>query len=226
MPVLENLVVPLEYVVHRGSLHTADTRGEAMAILQRIGLADKADTPSNRLTQVELRKLELARAMAARPRLLISDEAMAGLSSSEVDEILKILFELNESGITIIMIEHIMHAVMRFSQARDVPRRRQDHLRGHAGRDGGEPAKSSGPTLALRLSVDGVEAGYGAVRALHGVSLDIAEGETVVLLGTNGNGKSTLMRCFMGAVRPTRGEITLEMDGRSTTSSACPPRRS
>jgi branched-chain amino acid transport system ATP-binding protein len=116
MPVLENLIVPLEYVVHRGSLHTADTHGEAMAILQRIGLADKAETPSNQLTQVELRKLELARAMAARPRLLISDEAMAGLSSSEVDEILKILFQLNEAGITIIMIEHIMHAVMRFSQ--------------------------------------------------------------------------------------------------------------
>ena len=116
MPVLENLVVPLEYVVHRGSLHTADTRGEAMAILRQMGLADKAETPSNQLTQVELRKLELARAMAARPRLLISDEAMAGLSSSEVDEILKILFQLNEAGITIIMIEHIMHAVMRFSQ--------------------------------------------------------------------------------------------------------------
>ena len=116
MPVVENLVVPLEYVVHRGSLHKADTHAEAIEILRKIGLADKAETPSNRLTQVELRKLELARAMAARPRLLISDEAMAGLSSSEIDEILKILFQLNESGITIIMIEHIMHAVMRFSQ--------------------------------------------------------------------------------------------------------------
>ena len=69
--------------------------------------------------------------------------------------------------------------------------------------------------MALRLSVKDVEAGYGAVRALHGVSLDIDEGETVVLLGTNGNGKSTLMRCLMGAVRPTRGDITLEMDGRT-----------
>jgi branched-chain amino acid transport system ATP-binding protein len=88
----------------------------AMAILSDIGLADKADTPSSRLTQVELRKLELARAMAARPRLLISDEAMAGLSGSEVDEVLAILFRLNQGGITIIMIEHIMQAVMRFSQ--------------------------------------------------------------------------------------------------------------
>lgn len=116
MSVLENLVVPLEYVVHRGSLHAADTRAEAMQILEIMGLADKADTPSSRLTQVELRKLELARAMASRPRLLISDEAMAGLSSTEVEEVLAILRKLNDSGITIIMIEHIMYAVMRFSQ--------------------------------------------------------------------------------------------------------------
>jgi branched-chain amino acid transport system ATP-binding protein len=116
MSVLENLIVPLEYVVHRRSLHTADTRGEAMEILRSMGLADKADTPSNRLTQVELRKLELARAMASGPRLLISDEAMAGLSSTEVEEVLAILRKLNDSGITIIMIEHIMRAVMGFSQ--------------------------------------------------------------------------------------------------------------
>jgi len=120
MSVLENLIVPLEFVVHRGSLSQslkrADTRAEAMEILGKIGLADKAQTPSSRLSQVELRKLELARAMAARPRLLISDEAMAGLSSNEVAEVLEILFRLNETGITIIMIEHIMQAVMRFSQ--------------------------------------------------------------------------------------------------------------
>jgi branched-chain amino acid transport system ATP-binding protein len=116
MSVLENLEVPLEYVAHRGPLHTADTRGEAMQILEAMGLADKATTPSNRLTQVELRKLELARAMAARPRLLISDEAMAGLSSAEVEEVLAILGRLNDTGIAIIMIEHIMRAVMRFSQ--------------------------------------------------------------------------------------------------------------
>ena len=116
MSVLENLVVPLEYVVHRGSLHIADTESEAMEILRGIGLADKAATPSNRLSQVELRKLELARAMAARPRLLISDEAMAGLSSNEISEVLEILFKLNATGITIVMIEHIMQAVMKFSQ--------------------------------------------------------------------------------------------------------------
>jgi branched-chain amino acid transport system ATP-binding protein len=65
--------------------------------------------------------------------------------------------------------------------------------------------------LALELAIDGVEAGYRAVRALHGVSLRISQGETVALLGTNGNGKSTLMKCVMGMVRPTRGTVSLTM---------------
>jgi branched-chain amino acid transport system ATP-binding protein len=113
MSVLENLMVPLQYVVHQSEKASRDS---ALAVLEMMGLADKAETQSSQLSQVELRKLELARAMAARPRLLISDEAMAGLSGSEVEEVLKILFELNAQGITIIMIEHIMQAVMRFSQ--------------------------------------------------------------------------------------------------------------
>jgi branched-chain amino acid transport system ATP-binding protein len=113
MSVLENLLVPSAYVVH---LTDAEGEAQAMEILGSMGLAGKARLHANQLSQVELRKLELARAMAAKPKLLISDEAMAGLSGSEVDEVLAILFKLNGSGITIIMIEHIMQAVMRFSQ--------------------------------------------------------------------------------------------------------------
>jgi branched-chain amino acid transport system ATP-binding protein len=94
----------------------ADGEARAMQLLRHIGLADKAKAHASQLSQVELRKLELARAMASQPKLLISDEAMAGLAGNEIDEVLAILFKLNESGITIIMIEHIMQAVMRFSQ--------------------------------------------------------------------------------------------------------------
>jgi len=115
MTVLENLCIPLEYAAHAHS-HGADVAKEAMEILDLIGLAPKARITPSGLTQIEMRKLELARAMAARPKLLISDEAMAGLSSAEVDDILEILFALNARGITIIMIEHIMRAVMRFSE--------------------------------------------------------------------------------------------------------------
>jgi len=113
MTVLENLMVALDF-----SAAATDRQEEeaAMSILQRMGLAAKAHAPSDALSQVELRKMELARAMAVRPKLLISDEAMAGLSSSEVDEVLDLLISLGEEDITIIMIEHIMQAVMRFSE--------------------------------------------------------------------------------------------------------------
>jgi branched-chain amino acid transport system ATP-binding protein len=66
--------------------------------------------------------------------------------------------------------------------------------------------------LAFNLKIDSVDAGYGAVRALHGVSVEVRTGETVALLGTNGNGKSTLMKCIMGMVRPTKGSVLLEIE--------------
>ena len=68
--------------------------------------------------------------------------------------------------------------------------------------------------MANSLTLTGIEAGYGAVRILHGVSLTVGGGETVALLGTNGNGKSTLMKCVMGMVRPSAGSIVAEIDGK------------
>jgi branched-chain amino acid transport system ATP-binding protein len=116
MSVVDNVAVPLEYVVHRHSLHLADVHAEATAILERMGLAARAADPASGLSQVELRKLELARALAARPALLILDEVMAGLSAVEVDEVLGLVLKLSEQGVTILMVEHIMRAIMKFSQ--------------------------------------------------------------------------------------------------------------
>jgi branched-chain amino acid transport system ATP-binding protein len=67
--------------------------------------------------------------------------------------------------------------------------------------------------VTLSLRIEKVDAGYGAVRALHGVSIEVGNAETVALLGTNGNGKSTLLKCVMGMVRPTHGSVMLELDG-------------
>ena len=67
--------------------------------------------------------------------------------------------------------------------------------------------------MASKLVVDGLEAGYGAVRVLHGVSIRVEDGESVVLLGSNGNGKSTLIKCIMGIVPPSAGTIRFERDG-------------
>jgi len=111
MSVLENLLVPLDYL-EGGKNEIEHARG----ILATVGLQPRADDPAESLTHLELRKLELARALAAEPQLLIADEVMAGLSEPEIDEVLEILFALNTRGVTVIMIEHIMHAIMRFSK--------------------------------------------------------------------------------------------------------------
>ena len=66
------------------------------------------------------------------------------------------------------------------------------------------------------ITVKDVEAGYGSVHVLHGVSINVSDGETVVLLGSNGNGKSTLIKCITGLVEPSSGEITAELDGVTT----------
>ncbi len=119
LTVAENIRVPLLYTV-RLRRDVAQTREElehrCHEVLGLVGLEHKAKKLPKDLTQVEMRKLELARAMAAEPKLLIADEAMAGLSESEVKDIVALLIRLNERGITIILIEHIMTAVMSFSQ--------------------------------------------------------------------------------------------------------------
>jgi branched-chain amino acid transport system ATP-binding protein len=115
---VDNLRIPLLYTVnarHGAHLSAAAIDERCRALLADVGLADKALHLPRDLTQVEMRKLELARAVASAPRLLFADEAMAGLSPSEVEEILLVLFRLNEQGITIVLIEHIMRAVMSFS---------------------------------------------------------------------------------------------------------------
>jgi len=116
---LDNIRIPLIYTVaaragaHR---HAREIEGRCTDLLNEVGLHHKARHLPRELTQVEMRKLELARAMAAEPKLLIADEAMAGLTHSEIEDILVLLVRLNEQGVTIILIEHIMRAVMSFSQ--------------------------------------------------------------------------------------------------------------
>jgi len=77
--------------------------------------------------------------------------------------------------------------------------------------------------LALSLAINDVDAGYGAVKALRGVSIHVEAGETVALLGTNGNGKSTLMKCVAGLVRPRRGGVSLTIDGNAHDLTKLPP---
>ena len=113
LTIRQNIEIPLMFAVGEHDRDKIAPRAEE--IIVSVGLGDRLDQMPRTLSQVELRKLELARALAAHPRVLIADEAMAGLSDSEVDEILDLLVKLNEEGIAIILIEHIMRAVVRFS---------------------------------------------------------------------------------------------------------------
>jgi len=114
LSVQENVEVPLRFAVGHTSARAISEA--AQVILDQVGLSAKADLSPKGLTQVDLRKLELGRALAARPKILVADEVMAGLSDSEVDEILALLNRLSAEGISILLIEHIMRAVMMFSQ--------------------------------------------------------------------------------------------------------------
>ena len=119
LTVAENLRIPLLYAVAaRGGerLRPAAIDLRCEELLGMVGLAGKARSMPRDLTQIEMRTLELARALASAPKLLIADEAMAGLSNAEIDDILALLDRLSRERITIILIEHIMRAVMSFSQ--------------------------------------------------------------------------------------------------------------
>ena len=142
----DNLRIPLLYTVHArmGPLRSAgDLDARCHELLDMFGLANKAKHLPRDLTQVEMRKLELARAMAAEPKLLIADESMAGLSHSEIDDILALLARLNERGISIILIEHIMSAVMKFSQRPAVITQSQ-----------GSPANLASRTMPMKLALE------------------------------------------------------------------------
>ena len=113
LSVLDNVVV--------GALvrtkHVAEARALAERTLERLGLGPKRDLPSSSLTLPDRKRLEVARALATRPRLLLLDEVMAGLRPTETDQMVEVFRDLNRAdGLTILLIEHVMRAVMALAQ--------------------------------------------------------------------------------------------------------------
>lgn len=109
MTVLENVLAGLAY--RNAPLWGGDATRSALALLERIGLTDKADLPANQLTYIDQKRLELARALALQPDLLLLDEWLAGLNPTELQDGIKLIHSLRDSGLTIILVEHVMDAI-------------------------------------------------------------------------------------------------------------------
>jgi ABC-type branched-subunit amino acid transport system ATPase component len=111
LPLLDNVIVG----AYGAGLPDHTAVEAAVGALQRVGLHRQAGSAAGQLTNKQLRLMELARALAGQPRLLLLDETLAGLGREECDEVLDVLQRLREDGMTVVIIEHTMHAMMRIA---------------------------------------------------------------------------------------------------------------
>ena len=199
---------------------------EALRQLRRVGLGDKPHELAGNLPLGSQRSLEVARALAADPSLVVLDEPAAGLRRQEKQALADLLRSLREEGVTILLVEHDMEFVM---GARGSDRGHALRLKacgGSAGRNQGRrpgagslsrrdrlmsaiantPRSDHGQPM---LEVDDLHVAYGKVEAVRGVSLRLRKGEIITVIGPNGAGKTTLLNAVMGLL-PSRGRLMFE----------------
>ncbi|HXG42081.1 MAG TPA: ATP-binding cassette domain-containing protein [Dehalococcoidia bacterium] len=200
---------------------------EAYGALERVGLAEHARQPAGALAHGDRRQLELAMALAQDPRLLLLDEPLAGLSEVERRRIGHILMELPRT-LTVLLIEHDLAFAYSFADRMTVLHHGEVLLEGdpeqvrndprllevYAGRVLEEEVEAAAPSeresVPAALQISGLVSGYGDAQVLHGVDMEVCQGEVVAVLGRNGMGKTTLLHTIMGLVRPWSGRIALE----------------
>jgi ABC-type branched-subunit amino acid transport system ATPase component len=222
MTVLENLLVAQR---HGARASRATAYAGARRILARCGLEEFADSPASELGLLRLKRLELARALAVRPRILLLDEIGAGLIDSELRELIALIRSLRDEVDAILIVEHVLDVIREccdrllvLDGGRLLVSGLPDEVLGdeqvaavYLGTSGGEQVRHGngrprGGSDTL-LEVRGIAAQYGAFRALHDVSFSVAAGEVVTLLGANGAGKTTTARVISGMLPVTAGEI-------------------
>ena len=115
LTVLENVAIGALFGLNGGVRDLKEARAQARALLEFTGLAHRADQEGNQLGGPDRKRLELAKALALRPKLLLLDEVMAGLNPSEIDEVVTIVKKIRDSGTTILVIEHVMRAIRSLS---------------------------------------------------------------------------------------------------------------
>ena len=213
LTVLDNVVVGA--LVRTGSVPEA--REIAREQLQVVKLSHKADFLAGGLPIGERKKLEVARVLATKPDMLLLDEVMGGLNPAESEEIIQLILDIKKRGLTQMVIEHDMKAIMRISdrivvlnsgeKLAEVPPRRSSPIPRWSPRTWAKPTSERG-TFVLRI--ENLDFSYGDLQVLWGISLQVSQGEIVTVLGANGAGKSTTLKNVSRLVRPTRGSITFE----------------
>lgn len=208
------------------------SRMQAMDALALLGLVELADRPVSSLPYGRQRLVEIARALASEPRLLLLDEPAAGMNASERADLVQRIVAIRATGITVLLVEHDIGLVMGVSDSvnvldygkliasgpPDMVKQDEMVINAYLGK-GREAPKEVGvraevldvearPAAEEALAVRDIAVSYGSIQALHGVSLVVNRGEVVAVLGANGAGKTTLLNTISGILRPSRGAIS------------------
>src|SRR6266849_1527104 len=177
----------------------ARARSLAMEALDRVGLADKAEAHARVLSTGQRKRLELARALATQPRLLLLDEVTGGVDQRSIPALVELVRRLHGEGASLIVIEHNMGVIMGISQ------RIVALNLGEVIADGPPAVVGRDPPM---LEAQGLNVLYGDYQILWDVSFRAPEGEVIAILGPNGSGKSTLMNTLSGLLRSRTGAIS------------------
>ncbi len=210
-----------------GHMRSPRTRRRAARLLRWCGFAGSLQQTASGLAHVDRRRVEIARALATDPDVLLLDEPAAGLSLDDKDALALLLRRIADTGIGVVLVEHDMALVMDISNhvvvidagvylASGSPAEVQNNAEvrraylgapGGAAVLGGAAPRRIAEEAAEALGVSGLTTGYGAEPVLHGVDLALRHGHTAALLGANGAGKTTLMRSMIGLHRPLQGSV-------------------
>jgi len=230
MTVLDNILIALRRgALGLGKLFRPDDRAAdielAESLLAFVGYDGPSNRPAGDLPHVDKRLVEVARALATRPQVLLLDEPAAGLGEADTERIGELLGRIAEFGTTVILVEHDMSLVMSASDhvvvmdagrkiAGGAPAEVRSNpvvLKAYLGEEQGRGRPRAEPRQAGEevLAVADLGASYGAAPVLDGIDLGVERGELVAVLGANGAGKSTLMRSLSGLHRPITGTVQL-----------------